>query len=197
VLCFCVLQPLSGWELAYLKVCCKVQGVRKDLISGSTLQIVKVSDLRSYFPKRTVFTENCWPVPKPHSKSLLRDHLSTDKGTKNVPANNSNSTQNNTGSASKPSSANSLKTSTSSATVIKNKAYVVNAATPVNNNGLTTQNPLSKEREDCSKPEVLAKLRVPAPPLDMSRLVNIPEDLNSRKEGAYVVRLVCFFYSVN
>lgn len=51
-----MLQPLEGWELAYLKVCCKVQGVRKDLIAGNTLQIVKVSDLRSYFPRRTVFT---------------------------------------------------------------------------------------------------------------------------------------------
>lgn len=63
------MQPLSGWELSYLKVCCKVQGVRKDLISGDTLQIVKLTDLRSYFPKRSTFEENCWPPPK--SKSLL------------------------------------------------------------------------------------------------------------------------------
>jgi len=63
------LQKLSGWELSYLKMCCKVQGVKKDLIGGRTLPIVSLNDLKSYFPKRTEFTENCWPQAK--SKSLL------------------------------------------------------------------------------------------------------------------------------
>lgn len=60
---------MGGWELAYLKICCKVQGVRKELIAGSTLLVVKVSDLKTYFPKKTTFQEEYWPEPK--SKSLL------------------------------------------------------------------------------------------------------------------------------
>jgi len=68
----------------------------------------------------------------------------------------------------------------------------------VNNNVLTTQNPGnpgSKAREACSNPEVLAKLTLQSPPKDkdMSRLKNIPEDLNTRQEGAYVVRLVRYY----
>ncbi len=43
--------------------------MRKDLIAGDTLQIVKLTDLKAYFPKRTCFTENCWPPSK--GKSLL------------------------------------------------------------------------------------------------------------------------------
>ena len=63
------LQMLTGWDLAYLKVCFKVQGVRKELIAGDEMEVVKLSDLKLLFSKQTQFTVNCWPPGK--SKSWL------------------------------------------------------------------------------------------------------------------------------
>jgi len=74
-LCF---KLLSGWEYAYLKLCCKLQGVRKDLLSAEALRIVKLADLKAHFPKRTTFLENTWPRPKRNSilLKLLLKHSS-------------------------------------------------------------------------------------------------------------------------
>ena len=102
---------MGGWELAYLKICCKVQGVRKDLIAGETLQIVKLTDLKAYFPKRTIFTENCWPpakgrslLPKPNPALMgfygtggisSQNSVPSTRWTRNVPNENFNQSNSN------------------------------------------------------------------------------------------------------
>ncbi|CAG9861214.1 unnamed protein product [Phyllotreta striolata] len=50
----------EGWDFAYLKFCCKIQGIRNDLILGSYCPVVSITHLTNHFPPDTVF-EEYWP----------------------------------------------------------------------------------------------------------------------------------------
>jgi len=52
---------MGGWDLTYLKFCCKVQGIRKELFEGSNCKMVSVDNVRDHFSAGTVF-EDYWPV---------------------------------------------------------------------------------------------------------------------------------------
>lgn len=53
-------DSLSGWDLSYLKFCCKVQGIRNELFSSDTVAVISLEDIKSYFPQGTIF-EDYWP----------------------------------------------------------------------------------------------------------------------------------------
>jgi len=51
---------LTGWDWAYLRFCCKVQGVKDELIVGDRCVAVPLQELRLYFAPGTSFVEY-WP----------------------------------------------------------------------------------------------------------------------------------------
>lgn len=51
---------LSGWDLSYLKFCCKVQGIRNELFASDSVAVISLTDIKSYFPVGTEF-EDYWP----------------------------------------------------------------------------------------------------------------------------------------
>ncbi|XP_055676647.1 uncharacterized protein LOC129785966 isoform X6 [Lutzomyia longipalpis] len=51
---------LSGWDLSYLKFCCKVQGIRNELFASDKVAVISLTDIKSYFPPGTQF-EDYWP----------------------------------------------------------------------------------------------------------------------------------------
>ena len=53
-------EKIEGWELAFLKFCCKVQGIRNELFASDTCSVVSLDDVKQYFPKDTKF-EDWWP----------------------------------------------------------------------------------------------------------------------------------------
>ncbi|PNF34901.1 hypothetical protein B7P43_G01413 [Cryptotermes secundus] len=63
-------ERLEGWDLAYLKFCCKVQGIRNELFASETCSVISLSDIKSYFPPGTVF-EDYWPSKVVDSQLLL------------------------------------------------------------------------------------------------------------------------------
>lgn len=60
---------LGSWDLAYLKFCCKVQGIRSELFANDSCQVISLADIKAYFPLGTLFDE-FWP-PKPTDTALL------------------------------------------------------------------------------------------------------------------------------
>ncbi|KAK9506277.1 hypothetical protein O3M35_008242 [Rhynocoris fuscipes] len=60
---------LGPWDLAYLKFCCKVQGIRSELFANDSCQVISLADIRAYFPQGTIFDEY-WP-PKIVDSQLL------------------------------------------------------------------------------------------------------------------------------
>ncbi|XP_055372636.1 hybrid signal transduction histidine kinase L [Condylostylus longicornis] len=61
---------LSGWDLAYLKFCCKVQGIRNELFSSESVAVISLKDIKSYFPNGTEF-EDYWPSKVVDSNLLI------------------------------------------------------------------------------------------------------------------------------
>lgn len=53
-------DQLKGWDLVYLKFCCKVQGIRNELFASETCSVISLTDIKSYFPVGTHF-EEYWP----------------------------------------------------------------------------------------------------------------------------------------
>ncbi|XP_045456967.1 uncharacterized protein LOC123667003 [Melitaea cinxia] len=53
-------EQLKGWDISYLKFCCKVQGIRNELFTSETCSVISLSDIKSYFPPGTEF-EEYWP----------------------------------------------------------------------------------------------------------------------------------------
>nr|XP_014287878.1 uncharacterized protein LOC106688092 isoform X4 [Halyomorpha halys] len=60
---------LGAWDLAYLKFCCKVQGIRSELFANDSCQVISLADIKAYFPPGTKFDEY-WP-PKIVDSNLL------------------------------------------------------------------------------------------------------------------------------
>ncbi|VVC25665.1 Hypothetical protein CINCED_3A006315 [Cinara cedri] len=52
---------LENWHLAYLKFCCKVQGIRNELFASDSCTVTSLDDIKNYFPPDTVF-EEYWPA---------------------------------------------------------------------------------------------------------------------------------------
>lgn len=63
-------ERLEGWDLAYLKFCCKVQGIRNELFASETCSVISLNDIKSYFPPGTVF-EDYWPSKVVDSQLLI------------------------------------------------------------------------------------------------------------------------------
>lgn len=63
-------EKLENWNLAYLKFCCKVQGIRNELFASETCSVISLSDIKSYFPAGTKF-EDYWPNKVVESQLLV------------------------------------------------------------------------------------------------------------------------------
>lgn len=63
-------EKLEGWDLAYLKFCCKVQGIRNELFASETCSVISLDDIKSYFPSGTSF-EDYWPSKVIDSQLLV------------------------------------------------------------------------------------------------------------------------------
>lgn len=61
---------LSGWDLSYLKFCCKVQGIRNELFASDSVAVISLIDIKGYFPPGTTF-EDYWPSKVVDSQLLL------------------------------------------------------------------------------------------------------------------------------
>lgn len=61
---------LSGWDLSYLKFCCKVQGIRNELFASDQVAVISLTDIKSYFPPGTEF-EDYWPSKMVDSQLLV------------------------------------------------------------------------------------------------------------------------------
>ncbi|KAI5722252.1 hypothetical protein M8J76_005910 [Diaphorina citri] len=61
---------LTGWELAYLKFCCKVQGIKNELFNNETCGVTSLNDIKSYFSASDVF-EEYWPNKVVDSQLLI------------------------------------------------------------------------------------------------------------------------------
>jgi hypothetical protein len=53
-------EEVEGWDLAYLKFCCKVQGIRSTLFANDTCKVVALEEIKGHFPQGTPF-EDYWP----------------------------------------------------------------------------------------------------------------------------------------
>lgn len=54
-------DKVDGWDLAYLKFCCKVQGIRNELFAADTCRVVALDEIKGHFPSGTTF-EDYWPA---------------------------------------------------------------------------------------------------------------------------------------
>jgi len=54
-------DKVDGWDLAYLKFCCKVQGIRNELFADEICRVVALDEIRGHFPAGTTF-EDYWPA---------------------------------------------------------------------------------------------------------------------------------------
>ncbi|XP_075226790.1 uncharacterized protein LOC142327528 isoform X2 [Lycorma delicatula] len=72
-------EKLENWDLAYLKFCCKVQGIRNELFASETCSVISLTDIKSYFPTGTLF-EDYWPNKLMESQLLVLQKGSTAGG---------------------------------------------------------------------------------------------------------------------
>jgi len=54
-------DSVDSWDLAYLKFCCKVQGIRNELFASDTCRVVALDEIKGHFPSGTTF-EDYWPA---------------------------------------------------------------------------------------------------------------------------------------
>jgi len=54
-------ETVNGWDLAYLKFCCKVQGIRNELFANEICAVVGLEEIKGHFPGGTTF-EDYWPA---------------------------------------------------------------------------------------------------------------------------------------
>lgn len=63
-------DKLEGWDLSYLKFCCKVQGIRNELFAHDSCSVISLNDIKNYFPPGTLF-EEYWPKKNLDSQLLI------------------------------------------------------------------------------------------------------------------------------
>lgn len=51
---------LEKWNLAYLKFCCRIHGIKDELFYGSSWLVVSLDDVKNSFPPETDYTD-IWP----------------------------------------------------------------------------------------------------------------------------------------
>ncbi|XP_044575558.1 uncharacterized protein LOC123259273 isoform X2 [Cotesia glomerata] len=80
-------EKLEGWDLSYLKFCCKVQGIRNELFASETCSVISLTDIKSYFPPGTGF-EDYWPSKVMDSQLFVNGKSGASAGgwTKQPPA---------------------------------------------------------------------------------------------------------------
>lgn len=83
-------DSVDSWDLAYLKFCCKVQGIRNELFAADTCRVVALEEIRGHFPSGTTF-EDYWPAkgsiePVHHSQRVSAGNW-TQKPVSVVPQN--------------------------------------------------------------------------------------------------------------
>ena len=54
-------DSVDGWDLAYLKFCCKVQGIRNELFASDVCRVVALEEIKGHFPSGATF-EDYWPA---------------------------------------------------------------------------------------------------------------------------------------
>ncbi|KAL4082973.1 hypothetical protein QTP88_023969 [Uroleucon formosanum] len=64
----------DNWNLAYLKFCCTVQGIKNEFFASNSYAVVKIDDIKNYFPPETNF-EEYWPAKV--VEKLLTNNKST------------------------------------------------------------------------------------------------------------------------
>lgn len=72
-------DKLEGWDLSYLKFCCKVQGIRNELFAHDSCSVISLNAIKSYFPPGTGF-EDYWPSKVVDSQLLLNGKNPTQIG---------------------------------------------------------------------------------------------------------------------
>lgn len=70
---------LSGWDLSYLKFCCKVQGIRNELFASDSVAVISLTDIKSYFPVGTEF-EDYWPSKVVENQLLIGSSTAKPNG---------------------------------------------------------------------------------------------------------------------
>ncbi|XP_018578834.2 uncharacterized protein LOC108916953 isoform X2 [Anoplophora glabripennis] len=65
-------DKLEGWDLSYLKFCCKVQGIRNELFAHDSCSVISLNDIKNYFPPGTLF-EDYWPKKNLDSQLLINN----------------------------------------------------------------------------------------------------------------------------
>lgn len=53
-------QTIDGWDVAYLKFCCKIQAIKESLYNKDTHCVLKLDDIMTHFPSPQTF-ECHWP----------------------------------------------------------------------------------------------------------------------------------------
>merc|ERR1719412_373219 len=86
-------DQVDSWDLAYLKFCCKVQGIRNELFAADTCRVVALEEIKGHFPSGTTF-EDYWPAkgsiePVHHSQRVSAGNW-TQKPVSVVPQNHAN-----------------------------------------------------------------------------------------------------------
>lgn len=69
-------EKLEGWDLSYLKFCCKVQGIRNELFAHDSCSVISLEDIKNYFPPGTLF-EDYWPKKTLDSQLLINGKAQT------------------------------------------------------------------------------------------------------------------------
>jgi len=54
-------DEVEGWDLAYMKFCCKVQGIRNELYNKEKCKVLALDEIKGHFPEGTTF-EDYWPA---------------------------------------------------------------------------------------------------------------------------------------
>ncbi|KAK5639009.1 hypothetical protein RI129_011501 [Pyrocoelia pectoralis] len=72
-------DTLEGWDLSYLKFCCKVQGIRNELFCHDSCAVISLADIKNYFPPGTLF-EDYWPSKLSDSQLLINGKTQNQAG---------------------------------------------------------------------------------------------------------------------
>lgn len=72
-------DKLEGWDLSYLKFCCKVQGIRNELFAHDSCSVISLNDIKNYFPPGTLF-EDYWPKKTSDSQLLINGKAQPQMG---------------------------------------------------------------------------------------------------------------------
>nr|XP_016946073.1 uncharacterized protein LOC108021781 [Drosophila suzukii] len=53
-------EPVTGWDLSYMKFCCRLLNIREELCSGDHLTAISLNEIEDAFPSG-YDCEECWP----------------------------------------------------------------------------------------------------------------------------------------